>query len=134
MPKREPAANDWLLKKIVSGGQTVWIAPALDVAIELGMEHGGWCPHGRLSEDGRKPSRYQLMETDATEYSVRTERNVLDSDGTLILYRQRLQRGTLLKPIDSPNPMTNRCCAYAWIIPSITPRYINGCAMNRSRR
>ena len=41
-------------------------------------------------------ARYQLQETDASEYTVRTERNVIDSDGTLILYQERLQRGTLL--------------------------------------
>jgi len=82
--------------RIVSGGQTGVDRAALDVAIELGFEQGGWCPRGRLSEDGPIPSHYSMTETDSSEYSVRTERNVLDSDGTLILYRRRLSGGTQL--------------------------------------
>lgn len=97
MPKRESSAVSWLpLKRIVSGGQTGVDRAALDVAIELEIPHGGWCPKGRLAEDGPIPACYQLVETDQPEYSVRTERNVLDSDGTLIFYKERLQRGTLL--------------------------------------
>ena len=97
MPQRESAEVNWPpLKRIVSGGQTGVDRAALDVAIELEIEHGGWCPRGRISEDGRIPSRYQLQETEASEYSVRTQRNVIDSDGTLILYQVRLQRGSLL--------------------------------------
>lgn len=96
MPKRESAANQSLLKRIVSGGQTGVDRAALDIAIELGIEHGGWCPKGRIAEDGRIPAIYQLRETDAAEYSVRTARNVIDSDGTLILYQVKLQGGTQL--------------------------------------
>lgn len=97
MPKRESADVSLpLLKRIVSGGQTGVDRAALDVAIELGIEHGGWCPKGRIAEDGRIPAIYQLRETDEAEYSVRTERNVIDSDGTLILYQTVLQGGTSL--------------------------------------
>lgn len=81
---------------IVSGGQTGVDRAALDVAIAMGLGHGGWCPAGRLSEDGTVPSRYDLQETDSTEYPVRTEQNVIDSDATLILYEGRLKGGTLL--------------------------------------
>jgi hypothetical protein len=87
---------------IVSGGQTGVDRAALDVAIALGVGHGGWCPEGRLSEDGTVPSRYNLRETDSNEYPVRTEQNVIDSDATLILYEGRLKGGTLL---------TRRICA-----------------------
>ena len=69
---------------------------ALEVAIALGIEHGGWCPAGRLSEDGSIPSRYELVETESAEYPVRTEQNVIDSDATMILYRGKLKGGTLL--------------------------------------
>ena len=86
----------WLPRRIVSGGQTGVDRAALDVAIALGIEHGGWCPAGRLAEDGSIPSRYQLEETESPEYPIRTEQNVIDSDATLILYRQRLKGGTLL--------------------------------------
>ena len=82
--------------KIVSGGQTGVDRGALDAAVALGLAHGGWCPRGRLAEDGRIPQRYQLLQTDSAEYSVRTERNVLDSDATLILYRGCLSGGTEL--------------------------------------
>jgi hypothetical protein len=81
---------------IVSGGQTGVDRAALDVAIAIGIGHGGWCPAGRLSEDGSVPSRYELRETDSREYPARTEQNVIDSDATLILYEGRLKGGTLL--------------------------------------
>ena len=82
--------------KIISGGQTGVDRAALDVAIALGIPHGGWCPHGRTAEDGRIPSRYKLSQTESPEYSVRTERNVLHADATLILYRAQLSGGTQL--------------------------------------
>jgi hypothetical protein len=91
-----PASSRLGVWRIVSGGQTGVDRGALDAAIELGIEHGGWCPRGRIAEDGPIPLRYALRETDAVEYAARTERNVLDSDGTLLLYKGRLQRGTLL--------------------------------------
>lgn len=71
--------------RIISGGQTGVDRTALDAAIALGIPHGGWCPHGRLAEDGRIPETYQLQETESAAYAVRTERNVLDSDATLVL-------------------------------------------------
>ncbi len=85
-----------IIRRIVSGGQTGVDRGALDAALELGIEHGGWCPRGRLAEDGVIPSAYQMVETQSDEYPVRTERNVIDSDGTLILYRSRLAGGTHL--------------------------------------
>ena len=83
-------------EQIVSGGQTGVDRGALDVAIALGIPHGGWCPKGRLAEDGRIPARYQLVETESSDYPVRTERNVLDSDATLILFCSQLSGGTEL--------------------------------------
>jgi len=79
---------------IVSGGQTGVDRAALDVAISLGLRHGGWCPAGRWAEDGVIPSVYQLEETPSSNPEVRTERNVIDSDGTLILARGKLTGGT----------------------------------------
>ncbi len=83
-------------RKIISGGQTGVDRAALDVAIDLGIEHGGWCPAGRLAEDGTIPLRYQLTEHESPAYADRTRQNVIDSDGTLVLYSRRLQGGTSL--------------------------------------
>ncbi|MBC8868949.1 MAG: putative molybdenum carrier protein [Planctomycetes bacterium] len=88
--------NRYGVRRIVSGGQTGVDRAALDAAIALDLKHGGWCPRGRLAEDGRIPKRYRLNETESPEYPVRTEQNVVDSDGTLILYRNRLVGGTEL--------------------------------------
>jgi len=79
--------------KIVSGGQTGVDRAALDFAIRHGYEPGGWCPHGRLAEDGVIPPIYQLRETDSADYDERTEKNVLDSDATLIVARARKLSG-----------------------------------------
>lgn len=74
-----------MFERIVSGGQTGVDRAALDVALELGIPCGGWCPKGRQAEDGVIPERYPLQETATSSYPVRTEMNVRDSDGTLIL-------------------------------------------------
>lgn len=82
--------------KIVSGGQTGVDRAGLDVALAMGVPHGGWCPKGRRAEDGRIADVYQLRESDARDYAVRTEQNVMDSDGTLILFRDQVTGGTRL--------------------------------------
>lgn len=83
--------------KIVSGGQTGVDRVALDFAIEHGLEHGGWCPRGRIAEDGVIDDRYLLRETESPAYAERTRRNVLDSDATLIFSGERpLTGGTRL--------------------------------------
>ena len=66
---------------------------ALDFAIRHGYEHGGWCPRGRLAEDGIIPPIYRLRETDSADYDERTEKNVLDSDATLIVAQTRKLSG-----------------------------------------
>jgi len=84
------------VQRIISGGQTGVDRAALDAAISLGIERGGWCPKDRRSEDGPIPDQYQLVELDSPNYSDRTRKNVIDSDGTVVLYGSRLQGGTLL--------------------------------------
>ena len=84
------------IEEIVSGGQTGVDRGALDAALSLGIQHGGWCPFGRLAEDGRIPARYRLQETASRDYAERTEQNVVDSDATLILCRGTLSGGTQL--------------------------------------
>jgi len=84
------------LTRILSGGQTGVDRAALEAAIELGIPHDGWCPLGRMAEDGRIPLKYHLKETFSSDYAVRTRLNVRDADGTLILYREPLEGGTAL--------------------------------------
>lgn len=81
------------LRKVISGGQTGVDQAALRAANECGLEIGGWCPPGRVCESGIIPSEFPLEETpeerspDARDVprSQRTEWNVRDSDGTLVL-------------------------------------------------
>jgi hypothetical protein len=84
------------ITKIVSGGQTGADRAALDFAIEYDMDHGGWMPEGRMAEDGPIPDRYGLIELSGGGYARRTEKNVEDSDGTLIVSRGPLSGGSLL--------------------------------------
>jgi hypothetical protein len=83
-----------IIEKIISGGQTGVDRAALDVALELGLECGGWCPKGRRAEDGPIPLRYPLKETDSDQYPPRTTMNVRQADGTLIVTRGKPDRGT----------------------------------------
>lgn len=69
---------------ICSGGQAGADRAGLDWAIANGIWHGGWCPKGRKAEDGKISNDYLLRETTSAHYADRTEKNVLDSDGTAI--------------------------------------------------
>jgi hypothetical protein len=82
--------------RIVSGGQTGADRAGLDVAQEHGVPVGGWCPRGRRAEDGMIDARYPLEETPSGDYLQRTDWNVRDSDGTLIVARPPLSGGTAL--------------------------------------
>src|SRR5438477_3503455 len=73
-----------MIKKIISGGQTGADRAVLDFAVAHRIPHGGWCPCGRVAEDGTIPCRYQLIETPSADSAQRTEWNVRDSDGTVI--------------------------------------------------
>jgi hypothetical protein len=82
------------IEKIISGGQTGADRAALDVALELGVLCGGWCPRGRIAEDGPLADRYPLVETPSELYEQRTEWNIRDSDGTLVVTRGEPTGGT----------------------------------------
>ena len=79
---------------VVSGGQTGVDRAALDWALHNKISCGGWCPKGRLAEDGIIPVRYPLRETYSTDYELRTEYNVRDSQATMIIYRSMMGPGT----------------------------------------
>ena len=77
---------------IVSGGQTGVDRGALEAAVALGLEFGGWAPHGWIAEDGTIPEQYRekmqeypSMGGRARDYRERTKANVRDSHATLIL-------------------------------------------------
>jgi hypothetical protein len=81
---------------LVSGGQTGVDRAALDVALERGMPCGGWCPADRWAEDGPIDPRYSLRETPSADAVQRTEWNVRDSDGTMVLLASDASPGTEL--------------------------------------
>ena len=85
-----------MLKKIISGGQTGADRAGLDAAIRFGIRHGGAIPKGRRTEDGVLLAHYNLVELETSAYPVRTQKNVVDSDATVILSHGRLTNGSLL--------------------------------------
>lgn len=81
-----------MLKKIISGAQTGVDRAALDVAIQLNISYGGWCPKARIDEQGTIPAKYDVLQeisgefaNETENYATRTKYNIRDSDGTLIL-------------------------------------------------
>jgi len=80
--------------KFISGGQTGVDRAALDFALCNEITCGGWCPQLRMAEDGPLPIRYPLTESYSPNPVVRTELNVRDSDGILILIVEDMDQGT----------------------------------------
>jgi hypothetical protein len=64
--------------------------------MDSNIDVGGWCPEGRLAEDGVVPLRYPVIELPRAGYRQRTKRNVIDSDGTAIVYFGQPTGGTEL--------------------------------------
>lgn len=86
-----------IVEKIISGGQTGADRAGLDVAIALGMDYGGAIPKGRKTEEGTLEPKYDRMtELETSGYAIRTERNVLDADATLIFTLGKTEEGTTL--------------------------------------
>ena len=83
-----------MIRKIISGGQTGADRAALDAAIKLSIPHGGWIPKGRLTEAGPLSDEYSLTEMPSSSYPLRTEQNVIDSSGTLIISHGRISEGS----------------------------------------
>ncbi len=92
--KPEPDRRE--ITRMISGGQTGADRAALDAAISCGVPHGGWCPKGRLAEDGIIPEKYTLREMETESYSERTKANVEAADLTLIFSHGPLTGGSLL--------------------------------------
>jgi hypothetical protein len=92
------------LRRIIAGGQTGVDQAALRAARDCGLKIGGWCPPGRTCEAGVIPAEFPLEETEQDRSlnapdvprSQRTEWNVRDSDGTLVIQsgETAVDRGT----------------------------------------
>ncbi|HUG20774.1 MAG TPA: putative molybdenum carrier protein [Planctomycetaceae bacterium] len=80
--------------RFVSGGQTGIDRGMLDACLEKGFACGGWCPEGRLAEDGPIDEKYPLKVLPNAGYPERTRENVIDSDATLIFFNGELAGGT----------------------------------------
>lgn len=91
------AAHKKQLIKIISGGQTGADRAALDVAMGLRLDYGGAIPKGRRTEEGALPPEYEKMtELKSMSYAVRTKKNVMDSDATVIITMDHIGRGSAL--------------------------------------
>src|SRR5271154_5544471 len=76
--------------KLLSGGQSGVDRAVLDVAIERGIDYGGWCPQDGGAEDLSAPpgllAKYpNLKETPLADPAQRTEWNVRDADACMIV-------------------------------------------------
>ena len=89
-------SSNVFIREIVSGGQTGADRAALDAAIAMGVPYGGWLPKGRKTEEGPLPLSYGMLELKIGGYPKRTEKNVEDSDGTLIVSHGALTDGSRL--------------------------------------
>ena len=86
-----------ILQRIVSGGQTGTDIAGLIAASHCGLATGGWIPKGWKTETVPRPmyqALFNLQETPSDGYIQRTEWNVRDSDGTLIIAKDYSSRGT----------------------------------------
>jgi Circularly permutated YpsA SLOG family len=84
------------LKRIISGGQTGVDRAALDAALAVNFACGGWVTADKSAEDGIVPERYPMTVLPKGGYRQRTRQNVIDSDGTYILYYEALKGGSRL--------------------------------------
>lgn len=94
MPDERPVRHRSSVVRVVSGGQTGADRAALDVALELGIDYGGWCPAGGWAEDFPEPPGLlavypKLRPTAEPQPAARTRLNVRDSDATLIVWDGR---------------------------------------------
>lgn len=79
---------------VTSGLQTGVDRAAADVAMNFDIWWPGYVPKGRLAEDGRIPDRYDCIELRSVDYSVRTLRNVENSDATVLITCGPVRAGT----------------------------------------
>jgi RimJ/RimL family protein N-acetyltransferase len=98
---------------IISGGQTGADRAALEWAIAHDLPHGGWCPQGRKAEDGTIDANFLLKETPSGNYGQRTEWNVRDSDGTVIISLSRVLEGGSQRTLELARKYRKPCLLIA---------------------
>jgi hypothetical protein len=112
-----------MITKIISGGQTGADMGALVAARDLGVATGGFAPKGWLTEEGPQEGllrQFGLIECEEDGYPPRTRRNVIHSDGTLLVGRhesggsrltfefaKRLKKPLFLLACVNPSQMTS---------------------------
>lgn len=75
-----------MVKKVISGGQSGADRIGLEIAKELGIETGGTAPKSYKTENGCDYTlkNFGLIEDTSYDYNPRTEKNIINSDGTVI--------------------------------------------------
>ena len=78
--------EDLPLKKVISGGQIGVDQAGLWVGETYGLQTGGTAPKGFRTAKGEQPGlqRLGLVEDASSNYKARTEKNVVDSDATVV--------------------------------------------------
>jgi hypothetical protein len=87
-----------MIKKIISGGQTGVDINALRAAKPF-IKTGGWMTRGFKNEDGKFPeyaTKFNLKQMAANDYPARTQKNIRNSDGTLLIVKLEYSPGTKL--------------------------------------
>lgn len=83
-----------MIRKLISSGQTGVELAALDVAIKLGIDHGGWVARGKRNAQGILSDVYNLNEVSVLGFKTAMEQNVISADGTLLVTRGKKSRRT----------------------------------------
>jgi hypothetical protein len=94
---------------IISNGQTSGDRAALKWAIEQNVPHGGWCPKGRATAAGPLDEKFQLRETETTNYLECTEANILGADGTVAFSLGPKAAGGTQKTISTAKKLKKPC-------------------------
>lgn len=84
------------LKKVISGGQTGADQAGLIAAHLSGLQTGGTAPSNWYTESGPNPLLQVLGLTAEGSYRSRTEQNVKNSDGTVLLTLTMTSPGSIL--------------------------------------
>lgn len=69
---------------------------ALDVAIKVDIPHGGWTPNSGKTKESHLLEKYRLREMPDASNSDHIEKNILGSDGTLVVSQGQLVGETAL--------------------------------------